>query len=566
MKNVTFLFASVLLCNALQVFSQNTSPFWSLAGNSNATSTSKMGTTNFQNLRIVTNNVTRMFLNTNGNIGINTWAPRAPIHVDGRNKDTGIYSIARLYGIVGVDTTPSASIVRVRTWPAVSAGVYGRSNNVGVYGESDAVGVMGLGTRNVTNGIGVLGIAQFGSGVTGVSDGTGVTGSGLFSGVTGESRNIAVRGISPLELTPGDGIGVLGEGYAAGIKGRGVLHAVYATALNFDTSKGVYGSGRYGVYGVGVNTTGGDFPGPGVGLYGVGATGVYGTTTTSFNDAVRADARGAAASWGVYATSTNSYGIFASSDNINSYAAYFSGNTFATGSYLGSDERLKKDIQPLQNGLATINQLRPKFYEFKQEGNYAKMNLPNGVQLGLIAQDVEKVLPHLVKTSDYPIGKIKADEMRNGKTPKTVDEKTATETIEIKAINYLAIIPILIKAMQELNDKVDLLRFENTMIKEELTLLKNMAIKNDGNTFMLQNIPNPVKDKTSIGYVLPALYSKAQLVVADAKGGIVTQIEIAGTGSGNTMLNTANYANGVYTYSLYVDGKKIATKQMIVAK
>jgi hypothetical protein len=32
------------------------------------------------------------------------------------------------------------------------------------------------------------------------------------------------------------------------------------------------------------------------------------------------------------------------------------------------------------------------------------------------------------------------------------------------------------------------------------------------------------------------------------------------------MLNTANYANGVYTYSLYVDGKKIATKQMIVAK
>jgi hypothetical protein len=48
-----------------------------------------------------------------------------------------------------------------------------------------------------------------------------------------------------------------------------------------------------------------------------------------------------------------------------------------------------------------INQLRPKHYQYRQDGNYKLMNLPKGERYGLIAEDVEKVLPGLVKESKY---------------------------------------------------------------------------------------------------------------------------------------------------------------------
>lgn len=66
-------------------------------------------------------------------------------------------------------------------------------------------------------------------------------------------------------------------------------------------------------------------------------------------------------------------------------------------SYAGSDLRLKKDIQPLDNALPLIQVLEAIRYSWKSE-EFPDRNLDRGPQIGLIAQDVEKVLPELVKT------------------------------------------------------------------------------------------------------------------------------------------------------------------------
>src|SRR5947209_7494128 len=82
---LTPLFISLLL-NA-----QNTSPYWSLAGNNNATTSSKLGTTNTIPLNFFTNNLLRMRLDTAGRLGINTSTPQALLDV---NSTTG-FQVAR---------------------------------------------------------------------------------------------------------------------------------------------------------------------------------------------------------------------------------------------------------------------------------------------------------------------------------------------------------------------------------------------------------------------------------------------------------------------------------------
>jgi len=70
------------------------------------------------------------------------------------------------------------------------------------------------------------------------------------------------------------------------------------------------------------------------------------------------------------------------------------GNVKANAFFYSSDRRLKKDIKPISNALDKILQLEGVFFKWKDNDNDEKNNL------GLIAQDVEKIFPELVSTSE----------------------------------------------------------------------------------------------------------------------------------------------------------------------
>lgn len=97
-------------------------------------------------------------------------------------------------------------------------------------------------------------------------------------------------------------------------------------------------------------------------------------------------------------------------------------NLYAANYYTSSDARAKTNIVPINYGLATINKLRPVSYNLIKD--------PTGKNdhrdLGFIAQEIEQVLPELVKT----------------------DEEGR------KLVNYSGLIPVLIKAVQELQKEV----------------------------------------------------------------------------------------------------------------
>lgn len=262
---------------------------------------------------------------------------------------------------------------------------------------------------------------------------------------------------------------------------------------------------------------------------------------------------------GLYAYSTNSDGVYGVTADSLSYAGYFSGDVYASGTYYGSDARLKKNIKPLQNGMDIINQLKPKSYDYIHDGKYGMLNLPRGNHFGLIAQDLEKVVPQMVKNTTVNTRQL------DGK-PSVEGEKG--EDIQYKAVNYIELIPVLIKGMQEQQAEIE-------SLKEQIKQLTGADAKATSATspaialssaILEQNVPNPpMNNATSIAYNVPVKASEAYIVVNDLQGRKLQQINISQKGVGRLSFNTVGLAAGTYTYSLFVDGRIIETKQMVIS-
>jgi len=63
-----------------------------------------------------------------------------------------------------------------------------------------------------------------------------------------------------------------------------------------------------------------------------------------------------------------------------------------------SDKRWKQNIRNLNGSLDRVMKLQGVQYNWKQD-EYPEMNFPDGEQIGLIAQDVEKIIPEIVNES-----------------------------------------------------------------------------------------------------------------------------------------------------------------------
>jgi len=84
------------------------------------------------------------------------------------------------------------------------------------------------------------------------------------------------------------------------------------------------------------------------------------------------------------------------------------------------------------------------------------------------------------------------------------------------------------------------------------------------NPLLQQNIPNPFNGTSTIGYYVPQTVSQAEIIFSNNVGQIVNRIAVKKKGEGEITVNSSNYASGMYYYTLYLDGKKIDTKKMIV--
>ena len=306
-------------------------------------------------------------------------------------------------------------------------------------------------------------------------------------------------------------------------------------------------------------------------------TGVYSSSVTGSGVIGYASITGGENSRGVNAF--GNYGIYATTlNNDTYYAGYFAGDLVTSGAYTMSDQKLKENIRDVDGAMDIISRLHPKTYNFRQDGDYTLMNLPKGERYGLIAQDVEKVLPNLVKNSKFDVSRAKqdmkpADDPKTAKTNAVADKANAAEVIDFKALNYTELIPVIIKGMQEMNTEKDaaIADLQNQINQLKAMVVNLSAINGQQSTLissasLAQNVPNPFTNATNISYVLPQQYSSAVISITDKKGVALKQIKLNTKGKGNINIDAATLAAGAYQYSLYVNNKLVDTKQMISVK
>lgn len=260
----------------------------------------------------------------------------------------------------------------------------------------------------------------------------------------------------------------------------------------------------------------------------------------------------------------NGTGIFASAggywDGYNvqgRWAGFFDGDVkvvgdmYATSFTTLSDYRLKENIRQIKDG--TLDKIMGM--------NVVSYKLKNiEVDMGDTATSVYYAYPkdsRILKTDHYGLIAQELQEIY----PDLVYE----ESDGYLSVNYIEIIPLLIKSIQELRLQVD-----------ELTNSPNKAVQRNGGTtgtddilysaVLYQNNPNPFSENTSIKCVIPQKVTKADLYIYDMNGHQIESMNISQRGNVSLVIEGNHLDAGMYLYSLITDGTVIDTKRMILTK
>lgn len=351
------------------------------------------------------------------------------------------------------DSNPSneiQSLTLVGSTLSISSGNSVTLPSGGTLDQSYDFGGSGLG-RSITADAGAVQINNTGSNAIGLEVNSAVNNStavlanisGVGVGFRAESSN-AANTFAAIQANSNssnaNNSAILGNNSGAGYGISGQIPstatgtaAVYGSNLRANGGSGVQGIGfngvvgqsqnaqGYGLYGVNSNAASGTAPFLGIGTYGLGFHGIYGQTTNT------------TLGWAGYFTAD--LGV--------------EGTGYSLGGWqLASDRRLKSNIQPIGSALEKINQINGVHYTIttKSKSIDGEIKYSSKEQYGVIAQDVEKVFPEMIKEKAIFIN--------------------AGDETQYKTVDYIQLVPVLLEAIKELQSEVETLKAEVETLKE----------------------------------------------------------------------------------------------------
>ena len=138
------------------------------------------------------------------------------------------------------------------------------------------------------------------------------------------------------------------------------------------------------------------------------------------------------------------------------------GNIIATGTITScySDKRLKTFTSNISNSLDIISNLNGYYYHPNEAA--LKAGFENEKQIGLSAQEVQSVLPEIVKIAPFDMAR---DDDGN------ITSKSGKSYL---TICYERLGPVFVEAIKELTGQIKELKEENETIKKDIETIKNM--------------------------------------------------------------------------------------------
>ena len=294
---------------------------------------------------------------------------------------------------------------------------------------------------------------------------------------------------------------------------------------------------------------------------------------------------GTAASCGVYGMASHSYtgmcygvaGSLLSNSNgagvmggtsdfmgynlYGKYAGYFLGNFDVVGSVTApsiiqpSDLQLSDNITSISSrGGSALNKLLDmNVVEYTRKPLIPSLKLPDTVSVekvlqdanvdidkkhfGLIAQELQTIYPELVvKGQDGYLG-----------------------------VNYIELVPILIRSIQELSQKVENLEKASDGQSFRAPAVSDIESVATSKNILYQNNPNPFKEATTIRFSLEDGIKSAYICIFDMTGKMLKKISIP-DGDTSVKISGGELGEGMFFYSLIVNGREIDTKRMIITK
>ena len=262
----------------------------------------------------------------------------------------------------------------------------------------------------------------------------------------------------------------------------------------------------------------------------------------------------------------------------------FNTNLRVNGVDITSDARLKENVQSLQNPLDLLSHVSGVTYNYKlseinkyREPDKSKFTEEQSIQentsdmqtsmdaasiekanrdkqlqnvidrkeaeeasrkrIGFLAQDVEKVLPELVKTDEDGV----------------------------KSIDYIGFIPLLVESINEMRLTIQEQQNEIEMLQSLLSVETKSTLRSTstGNPDMVEGAKLYNRAGASVSYTLPSTFSNAYLQVFDISGRVVKKITLT-IANDIVDINPSDIGYGTFVYALYVDGQKADTLKKFV--
>ena len=373
---------------------------------------------------------------TNGLDGLN--GVNGADGLDGSNGTNGLDGTNGADGLVGPQGNPTTVIAG----PGLTGGGTGASvtinadadNGLSVDAAADKIQLGGLLIKNTTISQAAfnLNIDLTGTGDFNVAD------NGLSRLFVRDDGFIGVRTTTPtsfFHMTNGGvnvGANAMADFVNSAIEGVALAGENQGTTNGYNGIEGITayngtGFAPAGVFGLSIGTTG----------VGIGARGASNSWQGVGVRGSRFNSGGANTGWG---------GVFY--DDLG-YTGFFGA---------ASDERLKKDIQPIVSAINIVGKLRPVTYNFDLQ-KYPNMGLNTEMEYGFIAQEVQKILPEIVRTKSLDLN------ATVGYKENEVRENTSEE---FSVMDYTRLIPILTKAIQEQQVVIEELTQRLTILEGQL--------------------------------------------------------------------------------------------------